>query len=118
MPALAGPLEPGAGTVTRVSVGTASRADAPRTVTAPGHVVEVARTALAAEAHAITPDRGTPGRWELLVIPPHVPVAAAARLLTAAGPENLLPARRMPALAEDGVEGEAAWEAEAGHGLQ
>ncbi|MFJ4947049.1 DUF5994 family protein [Streptomyces sp. NPDC088760] len=93
--------------------------DAPRTVTVPGHVIEVVRTDLAAEAHAITLDCGTVGRWELLVIPSDEPAGVAARLLTAAAdPDNPLPAPRMLALAEEDLAEEATWEAEGGHGLR
>ena len=70
LPALVGSLDPGIGTVTRVTVETAAWPDAPQEVMAPGHVIEVVRTDSAAEAHAVTVDCGTVGRWELLVIPP------------------------------------------------
>jgi hypothetical protein len=119
LPALVGSLDPAVGTVTRVTVDTASWPEAPQTVMAPGHVIEVVRTDLAAEAHAITVDCGTVGRWELLVIPPDEPARAATRLLSvAADPENLLSAPRILALAEDGLAGEATWESEGGHGLR
>ncbi|MEV0982073.1 DUF5994 family protein [Streptomyces sp. NPDC049915] len=117
LPPLVGSLDPSVGTVTRVTVDTASWPDAPQTVMAPGHVIEVVRTDLAAEAHAITLDCGTVGRWELLVIPPDEPAGAATRLLTdAADPENRLSAPRILALAENGLGGEAAWESEGGRG--
>ncbi|MFJ9868446.1 DUF5994 family protein [Streptomyces sp. NPDC101165] len=119
LPALVGSLDPAVGTVTRVTVDPASWPDAPQTVWAPGHVIEVVRTGLAGEAHAITLDCGTVGRWELLVIPPDEPAGAATRLLTAAAdPENPLSAPLMLALAEDDLDGEAAWESEGGHGLR
>jgi Family of unknown function (DUF5994) len=119
LPTLVGSLDPGVGTVTRVTVDTTSWLDAPQTMRAPGHVIEVVRTDLAAEAHAITVDCGTVGRWELLVIPPDEPAGVATRLLTAAAdPENTLPAQRMLALAEEDLAGEATWEAEGGHGLR
>ncbi|WP_030993061.1 DUF5994 family protein [Streptomyces sp. NRRL WC-3744] len=118
LPTLVGSLDPGVGTVTRVTVDTASWPDAPPTIIAPGHVIEVVRTDLAADAHAITLDCGTVGRWELLVIPPDEPAGVAARLLTtAADPENPVPAPRMLALAEEDLTEEAMWEAEGGHGL-
>ena len=110
---------PGVGTDTRVTVDTASWPDAPQTVVAPGHVIEVVRADPAAEAHAVTVDCGTVGRWELLVIPPDEPAGAATWLLTAAAdPDNPLSARRMLALAEDGLDGDATWESEGGHGLR
>ncbi|MGW1025105.1 DUF5994 family protein [Streptomyces sp. NPDC002577] len=119
LPALVGSLDPAVGTVTRVTVDTASWRDAPQTVMSPGHVIEVVRSGLAAEAHAITLDCGTVGRWELLVIPPDEPAGAATELLMAAAdPENPLPAPRMLALAEEDLAGEATWEAEGGHGLR
>ncbi|MEV6941140.1 DUF5994 family protein [Streptomyces sp. NPDC051172] len=119
LPALVGSLDPGAGTVTRVTVDTTSWPDAPQTVMAPGHVIEVVRTGSAAEAHAITLDCGTVGRWELLVIPPDEPAGAATRLLTAAAdPDNQLSAPHMLALAEAVLDEEATWESEGGHGLR
>ncbi|MEW2623417.1 DUF5994 family protein [Streptomyces sp. NPDC048106] len=115
LPALVGSLDPAVGTVIRVTVDAASWPDAPQTVLAPGHVIEVSLTGLAAEAHAITLDCGTVGRWELLVIPPEEPAGAASRLLTAAAdPENPLPAPRILAIAENGLDGEATWESEGG----
>ena len=119
LPGLVSFLDPGVGTVTRVTVDTASWPDAPQTVVAPGHVIEVVRADPAAEAHAVTVDCGTVGRWELLVIPPDEPAGAATWLLTAAAdPDNPLSARRMLALAEDGLDGDATWESEGGHGLR
>ncbi|WP_237406078.1 DUF5994 family protein [Streptomyces sp. M2CJ-2] len=103
LPALVGSLDPGHGTVTRVTVGAAAWPDAPQTVPAPDHVIEVVLTDVADEAHAIAVDCGTVGRWELLVIPPDEPVGTAARLLTAAAdPWNPLSAQRILARAEDG----------------
>ncbi|MDF3140105.1 MULTISPECIES: DUF5994 family protein [unclassified Streptomyces] len=119
LPALVGCLDPAVGTVTRVTVDTASWPDAPQKVMAPGHTIEVVRTDLDAKAHAITLDCGTTGRWELLVIPPDEPAATAARLLTAAAdPENPLSAPRILALAENGSAGEAAGESEGRPGLR
>ncbi|MGW4434341.1 DUF5994 family protein [Streptomyces sp. NPDC004596] len=104
LPTLVGSLDPSIGTVTRVTVGTAVWPHAPQEVMAPGHVIEVILTDLAAEAHAITLDCGTVGRWELLVIPPDEPTGTASRLLTAAAdPENPLSAPRLLALAESGL---------------
>ncbi|KUM88505.1 hypothetical protein AQI88_40005 [Streptomyces cellostaticus] len=101
LPALVGALDPGLGTVTRVTVDTAAWPDAPRTVLAPGHVIEVALSDVDAEAHAITLDCGTVGRWELLVVPPGEPADAATWLLTTASdPWNALTAPHMLALAE------------------
>jgi hypothetical protein len=101
LPALVGALDPGLGTVTRVTVDTAAWPDAPRTVLVPGHVIEVTLSYVDVEAHAIALDCGTVGRWELLVVPPGEPVAAAAWLLaTAADPRNTLTAPHMLALAE------------------
>jgi hypothetical protein len=93
LPALVGSLDPGRGTVTRVTVGAADWPDAPRTVSAPDHEIEVVLSDADDEAHAITLDCGTVGRWELLVVPPEEPVAAAGRMMDAAAdPENRLPA--------------------------
>ncbi|MFF7146356.1 DUF5994 family protein [Streptomyces sp. SID2888] len=119
LPALIGSLDPSVGTVTHVTVGTAAWHDAPQKVTAPGHVIEVVLTDLAAEAHAITVDCGTVGRWELLVIPPDEPAGTAAELLSAAAaPGNSLPAPRLLALAECGPDGQDTWESEGGAGLR
>lgn len=118
LPALVGSLDPSTGAVTRVTVESAAWPDAPHKVmTAPGHVIEVALTDGAAEAHAITVDCGTVGRWELLVVPPDEPAGAAAQLLAAASdPANPLSARRLLALTESGPDGQALWESEGGAG--
>ena len=117
LPALVGSLDPGIGTVTHVTVGTAAWPDAPQEVMAPGHVIEVALSDDDAETHAITVDCGTVGRWELLVVPPDEPADTAARLLTAASdPPNPLSAPRLLALAEDGLDGQDTWESEGGAG--
>ncbi|QKW31178.1 hypothetical protein HUT11_22450 [Streptomyces seoulensis] len=117
LPALVGSLDPGVGTVTRVTVGNSVWPDAPREVMAPGQVIEVALTDGAAEAHAITVDCGTVGCWELLVVPPEEPAGAAALLLSAAAdPGNPLSAPRLLALAESGLDGQAVWESEGGAG--
>lgn len=103
LPALVGSLDPGHGTVTRVTVGAATWADSPRTISAPDHVIEVVLSYAADEEHTITLDCGTVGQWELLVIPPEEPVGTAERLLTAAAdPWNSLSAQRILARAEDG----------------
>ncbi|GKQ38961.1 DUF5994 family protein [Streptomyces sp. A012304] len=104
LPALLGSLYPGLGTVTGVTgvtVDAIAWPDAPRRVTAPGRVIEVALSAADAEAHAIVLDCGAVGRRELLVIPPGESLAAATWLLTtAADPRNALTAAHMLALAE------------------
>ncbi|KUN78554.1 DUF5994 family protein [Streptomyces griseoruber] len=128
LPALIGSLDPGVGTVTHVTVATAAWPGAPQEVMAPGHVIEVALTDLAAGAHAITLDCGTGGRWELLVIPPDEPAEAATRLLTvAAAPGNALSAPRGPVYVESGLDvqdtgagedGQGTEESEGGPGLR
>ncbi|GHH08852.1 DUF5994 family protein [Streptomyces rubradiris] len=115
-PALVGSSDPGVGTVTRVTVGRAVWPGAPRQVTAPGHVIEVALSDDAAEAHAITVDCGSVGRWELLVVPPHEPAGVITRLPTAAAPGNPLTAPRLLACAESGPDGQEAWGTEGGAG--
>ncbi|MGW3030051.1 DUF5994 family protein [Streptomyces sp. NPDC001178] len=111
LPALVGSLDPGRGTVTRVTVGAAAWPDAPLTVSAPDHVIEVALSEATAEEHAITLDCGTVGRWELLVVPPDEPARTAERLLTAAAdPRNPLSAQRTLARVEDGFGQEGAGE--------
>ncbi|RPE42690.1 hypothetical protein EDD90_5844 [Streptomyces sp. Ag109_O5-1] len=104
LPALVGSLDPGRGTVTRVTVGAAAWPDAPLTVSAPDHVIEVVLSDATAEEHAISLDCGTTGRWELLVIPPDEPAGTADRLLTAAAdPWSPLSAQRTLARVEDGL---------------
>lgn len=117
LPALVGTLDPGVGTVTRVTVGTAAWPAAPHEVMAPGHVIEVDLSDDAAEMHAITVDCGTVGRWELLVVPPEEPAETAALLLTAASdPANPWSAPRLLALAESNLDEQVAWESEGGTG--
>ncbi|MEW2296041.1 DUF5994 family protein [Streptomyces sp. NPDC006743] len=104
LPALVGSLDPGRGTVTRVTVDVADWPDAPHTVPAPDHVIEVVLSDAAGEAHAITLECGTVGCWELLVVPPDEPVGTAGRLMTdAADPWNTLSADAVLARVEDGV---------------
>ncbi|OIJ65426.1 hypothetical protein WN71_023895 [Streptomyces mangrovisoli] len=93
LPALLGSLDPGAVTgVTRVTVGTAAWPDAPRTVMAPGHAIDVVLSDLPAGAHAITVDCGPAGLWNLLVIPPDERAEVAGRLLSAAATADRPPA--------------------------
>ncbi|MEU5224819.1 DUF5994 family protein [Streptomyces toyocaensis] len=109
-----------------MTVGTAAWPDAPQEVMAPGHVIEVVLTDSAAEAHVITVDCGTVGRWELLVIPPDEPARVATQAAdrcyrpllptAAADPANPLSAPRLPALAESGLDGQDAGESEGGAG--
>ncbi|MEU4043136.1 DUF5994 family protein [Streptomyces antibioticus] len=101
LPALLGSLAPGLGAVVRVTVDAVAWPDAPRTVRAPGRVVEVALSAVDAEAHAIALHYGTADRRQLLVIPPRESLAAATWLLaTASDPLNALTATHMLALAQ------------------
>ncbi|MFF7184044.1 DUF5994 family protein [Streptomyces sp. NPDC008222] len=102
LPALVGSLDPGFGTVTRVTVDTAAWPDAPRSVMTPGHAIEVALTDGDIGAHAITLDVGPVHRWQLLVVPPAQPLGTAVWLLSAvADPEIRLTAPEMLALAEN-----------------
>ncbi|MER6538328.1 DUF5994 family protein [Streptomyces sp. 900105755] len=104
LPALVGSLDPGRGTVTRVTVGAVAWPDAPLTVSAPDHVIEVVLSDATAEEHAISLDCGTVGRWELLVVPPDEPAGTAERLLAAAAdPWNPLSAQRTLARVEAGL---------------
>jgi hypothetical protein len=104
LPALVGSLDPGHGTVTRVTVSAADWPDALQTVPAPDHVIEVVLSGEADEAHAITLDCGSVGRWELLVVPPDEPAGTADRLMTAAAdPWNTLSAGRVLARVEGSV---------------
>ncbi|MFJ3310588.1 DUF5994 family protein [Streptomyces sp. NPDC086549] len=100
LPSLVGSLEPDPGAAIRVTVDPAEWPDAPRTVMAPGRVIAVEPAGPGSDAHVITLDCGTVGRWVLLVVPPEEPAGTAARLLaTAADPENPLTAARMLVLA-------------------
>ncbi|MGW0884261.1 DUF5994 family protein [Streptomyces sp. NPDC002671] len=103
LPSLIGSLEPDSDATIRVTVDPAEWPDAPHTVMAPGRVIAVEPAGPGSEAHVITLDCGTVGRWVLLVVPPGEPAGTAARLLAAAAdPENPLTAARMLALAETG----------------
>ncbi|MFE0509733.1 DUF5994 family protein [Streptomyces sp. NPDC058964] len=113
LPSLVSSLEPDSDTTVRVTVDPAEWPDAPHTVMAPGRVIDVEPAGPGSEAHVITLDCGTVGRWVLLVVPPEEPAGTAARLLaTAADPENPLTAARMLALAETGRLGGTPEEAE------
>ncbi|WP_425826894.1 DUF5994 family protein [Streptomyces fractus] len=102
LPALVSSLAPADGAVTHVTVDPDCWRGVPRSVMAPGHVIEVATVRLPDDAHAIGVECGVVGRWELLVIPPDEPVEAAVRLLAAASdPENTLSASRMLAGIEE-----------------
>lgn len=115
LPALVGMLEPEPGAEVRVAVDPAEWPDTPYTVMAPGREIAVEPAGPGSEAHVITLDCGTVGRWVLMVVPPEEPAGTAARLLAAAAdPENPLTASRMLALAETGRLGTAAGEAEGG----
>ncbi|MFI1761483.1 DUF5994 family protein [Streptomyces sp. NPDC020800] len=101
LPSLVGSLEPEPGAAIRVTVDPAEWPDAPHTIMAPGGVIAVEPAGPGSDAHVITLDCGTVGRWVLLVVPPEEPAGTAARLLAAAAdPENPLTATRMLALAE------------------
>ncbi|MEV6113600.1 DUF5994 family protein [Streptomyces sp. NPDC052109] len=104
LPSLVGSLEPDPDTAVRVTVDLGEWPDAPSTVMAPGRVIAVEPAGPGSEAHVITLDCGTVGRWVLLVIPPEERSGTAARLLAAAAdPENPLTATRLLALAETGL---------------
>ncbi|MFH7337369.1 DUF5994 family protein [Streptomyces sp. KHY 26] len=103
LPSLVSSLEPEPETAVRVTVYPGEWPDAPHAVMSPDREIAVEQTGPGGEAHAITLDCGTVGRWVLLVVPPEEPVGTAARLLAAAAdPENSLTAARMLALAETG----------------
>ncbi|WP_406437556.1 DUF5994 family protein [Streptomyces sp. NBC_00631] len=106
-----GSPDPGPGTVTRDTVGAADWPDAPQTVPAPDHVIDVVLGDDTDEAHAITLECGTVGCWERLVVPPEEPAGTAGRLVTAAaGPWNTPSAGRVPAQVEGGAGQESAGE--------
>lgn len=105
LPSLVGALGPGVGTVTGVTVDAVAWPGVPRTVATGGGVIDVALSAVDAEAHAIALDCGAAGHWELLVVPPGESAAAAHWLLrTAADPHNTLTAAHMLALVESGFQ--------------
>ncbi|MEV7240593.1 DUF5994 family protein [Streptomyces sp. NPDC093248] len=109
LPSLVASLEPDPDTTVRVTVDPAEWPDSPRTVMAPGGVIAVEPAGPGSEAHVITLECGTVGRWVLMIVPPEEPSGTAARLLAAAAdPENPLTAARMLALAETGRLGSAA----------
>ncbi|MGW6960148.1 DUF5994 family protein [Streptomyces chartreusis] len=84
LPSLVAALEPDRGTTVRVTVDAAQWPDAPHTVMAPGQVIAVDVTGSVGEAHVITLDCDTVGRWVLLVVPPQKPTDTATRLMAAA----------------------------------
>jgi hypothetical protein len=111
LPSLVCSLEPDPEATVRVTVDPAEWPGAPHTVMAPGRVISVEPAGPGSEAHVITLDCGTVGRWALLVVPPEEPAGTAARLLAAAAePDNPLTAARMLALAETGRLGHPAQE--------
>lgn len=113
LPSLIDLLEPDPGAAIRVTVDPAEWPEAPHTVMAPGRVIAVEPTGPGSDAHVITLDCGTVGRWVLLVVPPEEPAGTAVRLLAAAAdPENPLTAARMLALVEAGRPAGAAGEAQ------
>ncbi|MET9912304.1 DUF5994 family protein [Streptomyces sp. NPDC006476] len=84
LPSLVAALEPDPGSTVRITVDAAQWPDTPHTVMAPGQVIAVDVTGSADEAHVITLDCDTVGRWVLLVVPPEEPADTAARLMAAA----------------------------------
>ncbi|MFJ8112945.1 DUF5994 family protein [Streptomyces sp. NPDC096132] len=103
LPALIGSLEPDSSATVQVIVDPTEWPGAPRTVMAPGRVIAVEPAGPGSDAHVITLDCGSVGRWVLLVVPPEEPAGTAARLLAAAAdPGNRLTAARMLTLAETG----------------
>ena len=84
LPSLVAALEPDRGSTVHVTVDAAQWPDTPHTVLAPGQVIAVDVTGPAGEAHVITLDCDTVGRWVLLVVPPQEPADTAARLMAAA----------------------------------
>lgn len=113
LPSLVGALEPDPDAEVRVAVDPAEWPGAPHAVMAPGRAIPVEATGPGGEAHVITLDCGTVGRWVLLVVPPEEPAGTAARLLAAVDdPENRLTATRMLALARTGRLGGEAGEKE------
>ncbi|WP_225824404.1 DUF5994 family protein [Streptomyces naphthomycinicus] len=101
LPSLADLLEPDPDAAIRVTVDPVEWPDAPHTVMAPGRVITVEPAGPGSEAHVITLDCETVGRWALLVVPPGEQAGTAARLLAAA-PENPPGAARAAAPAEPG----------------
>ncbi|WP_189263443.1 DUF5994 family protein [Streptomyces fuscichromogenes] len=103
LPALVVALEPDVDAEVRVTVDPAEWPGAPHAVMAPGRAITVQSAGPADEAHVITLDCGTVGRWVLLVVPPDESVGTAARLLAAVDdPESPLTAVRMLELARTG----------------
>ncbi|MFD8725663.1 DUF5994 family protein [Streptomyces sp. NPDC059629] len=100
LPSLVAALEPDLDAEVRVTVDPAEWPGAPHAVMAPGRAITVEPAGPGDEAHVITLDCDTVGRWVLLVVPPEESAGTAARLLAAVDdPENRLTAARMLALA-------------------
>ncbi|MFF7979905.1 DUF5994 family protein [Streptomyces sp. NPDC007901] len=113
LPSLVGTLEPDPDAEVWVTVDPAEWPGAPHTVMAPGRAIPVEPTGPGGEAHVITLDCGTVGRWVLLVVPPEESAGTATELLAAVDdPENRLTATRMLALARTGRLGGTAGEKE------
>ncbi|MFI8531292.1 DUF5994 family protein [Streptomyces aquilus] len=89
LPSLVAALEPDRGSTVRITVDAAQWPDPPHTIMAPGQVIAVDVTGSADEAHVITLDCDTVGRWVLLVVPPQEPADTAARLMAAAADPEL-----------------------------
>ncbi|MER5796626.1 DUF5994 family protein [Streptomyces sp. NPDC001980] len=103
LPSLVSALEPDLDAEVRVTVDPAEWPGAPHAVMAPDRVITVEPAGPGGEAHVITLDCDTVGRWVLLVVPPEESAGTAARLMAAVDdPENPLTAARLLDLARTG----------------
>ncbi|CAM5715974.1 hypothetical protein STENM223S_11947 [Streptomyces tendae] len=124
LPALVSALDPLWGRITRVTVNPAQWPVVPRKVPVAGHVVKVGWFRHEQDEHELLLFSYHVGRWNLLVVPPRTPPAAATWLMAAAGDPRRIAsagslvadAARPAVTAESDRTGEAVWESEGGHG--
>ncbi|WP_189230058.1 DUF5994 family protein [Streptomyces flaveolus] len=123
LPALASVLDPLWGRITRVTVNPALWPVVPRKVSVTGHVVKVGWFRFEQDPHELLLLSYHVGRWNLLVVPPRTPPAAAAWLMAAAGDPRraqtasrlMADAAQLAASAGADRDGVAVWESEGGH---
>ncbi|PPS90966.1 hypothetical protein BZZ08_00564 [Streptomyces sp. MH60] len=117
-------LDPLWGRITQVTVNPAQWPVVPRKASVAGHVVQVGSFRHEQDKHELLLLSSHVGRWNLLVVPPRTPPAAAAWLMAVASePRRTVTASslvadgtRTTAIAEADRAGEAVWGSERGHG--
>ncbi|MEU3253165.1 DUF5994 family protein [Streptomyces sp. NPDC006997] len=125
LPSLTAVLDPLWGRITRVTVNPAQWPVVPRKVPVAAHVVKVGWFRFEQDEHELLLLSYHAGRWNLLVVPPQTPPAAAAWLMaavsdprrTATASSLVADAARLTATTEVDRAGEAVWESEGGHAV-